>query len=60
MYVGLKMLRDFVKVTPDTLVKDAQKQLEDSKLWMLLVVDENGSWSATCARKTFPLPCPAS
>lgn len=42
MYVGLKMLRDFVKVTPDTLVKDAQKQLEDSKLWMLLVVDESG------------------
>jgi acetoin utilization protein AcuB len=40
MYVGLKMLRDFVKVTPDTLVKDAQKKLEDSKLWMLLVVDE--------------------
>ena len=42
MYVGLKMLRDFVKVTPDTLVKDAQKQLEDSKLWMLLVVDNDG------------------
>jgi len=40
MYVGLKMLRDFVKVTPDTLVQDAQKKLEDSKLWMLLVVDE--------------------
>ncbi|CCH50016.1 CBS domain-containing protein [Pseudodesulfovibrio piezophilus] len=42
MYVGLKMLRDFVKVTPDTLVKDAQKQLEENKLWMLLVVDEEG------------------
>ncbi len=42
MYVGLKMLRDFVKVTPNTLVKDAQKQLEDSKLWMLLVVDDDG------------------
>jgi len=42
MYVGLKMLRDFVKVTPQTLVKDAQKQLEDSKLWMLLVVDDDG------------------
>ena len=39
MFVGLKMLRDFVKVTPDTLVKDAQKLLDDSKLWMLLVVD---------------------
>ena len=32
MYVGLKMLRDFVTVTPQTLVKDAQKQLDDSKL----------------------------
>lgn len=42
MYVGLKMLRDFVKVTPQTLVKDAQKQLEENKLWMLLVVDEDG------------------
>ena len=42
MYVGLKMLRDFVKVTPQTLVKDAQKQLEENKLWMLLVVDDDG------------------
>ncbi len=42
MYVGLKMLRDFVTVTPQTLVRDAQKQLEDSTLWMLLVVDDDG------------------
>jgi acetoin utilization protein AcuB len=42
MYVGLKMLRDFVKVTPQTLVKDAQQQLKDSNLWMLLVVDDSG------------------
>ncbi|WP_419785627.1 CBS domain-containing protein [Pseudodesulfovibrio sp.] len=40
MFVGLKMLRDFVKVKPETLVKDAQKLLEDNKLWMLLVVDD--------------------
>lgn len=39
MFVGLKMLKDFVTVTPDTLVKDAQKMIEASKLWMLLVVD---------------------
>lgn len=39
MFVGQKMLRDFVKVTPKTLVKDAQKTLEENKLWMLLVVD---------------------
>lgn len=40
MYVGQKMIRDFVKVTPDTLVKDAQKMLEENKLWMLLVVED--------------------
>lgn len=39
MYVGLKMLRDFVTVTPDTLVKEADKILEDNQLWMLLVKD---------------------
>lgn len=37
MYVGLKMLKDFVTVTPDTLVKEADKILEDNQLWMLLV-----------------------
>jgi len=42
MYVGLKMLRDFVKVTPQTLVKDAQKMLDTSTLWMLLVVNDAG------------------
>lgn len=39
MYVGLKMLKDFVTVTPDTLVKEADKILEDNQLWMLLVKD---------------------
>lgn len=42
MFVGFKMLQDFATVTPQTLVKDAQKKLEDEKLWMLLVVDESG------------------
>jgi acetoin utilization protein AcuB len=37
MFVGLKMLRDFVTVTPKTLVKDADRMMEESKLWMLLV-----------------------
>jgi acetoin utilization protein AcuB len=41
MYVGLKMLRNFVTVTPKTSVLEAQKLLEESKLGMLLVV-ENG------------------
>ncbi|MBN2140522.1 MAG: CBS domain-containing protein [Desulfovibrionaceae bacterium] len=40
MYVGLKMIRDFVTVTPKTLVKDARKMLEESRLWMLLVVED--------------------
>lgn len=39
MYVGLKMLKDFYRCTPDTLVKDAQKQMEASKQWMLLVLE---------------------
>ncbi|GAB7021906.1 CBS domain-containing protein [Salidesulfovibrio brasiliensis] len=39
MFVGLKMLKDFVTVSPDTLVKDAQKSFEDNRLWMLLVVE---------------------
>lgn len=40
MFVGLKMLRNFVTATPKTLVKDAQKLLDESKLWMLLVLDQ--------------------
>lgn len=42
MFVGFKMLQDFATVTPQTLVRDAQKTLEEEKLWMLLVVDEAG------------------
>lgn len=40
MYVGLKMLKDFKKVTPQTPVLDADKLLKGSDFWMLLVVDE--------------------
>lgn len=40
MYVGLKMLKDFVTVTPQTLIKDAEKLLDDSKLWKLLVLED--------------------
>lgn len=39
MYVGLKMLRNFVTVTPRTSVLEAQKLLDQSRLGMLLVVD---------------------
>lgn len=41
MFVGLKMLRNFKTVTPQTLVKEAQSVLEQSKLWMLLVVEND-------------------
>ena len=40
MYVGLKMLKDFKKVTPQTPVLDADKLLKGSDFWMLLVVDD--------------------
>jgi len=39
MFVGLKMLRNFVTVTPRTPVLEAQKLLEQSRLGMLLVVE---------------------
>ena len=42
MYVGLKMLTTFVTVTPKTLIKDAEKKIEENKLWKLLVVDDKG------------------
>jgi acetoin utilization protein AcuB len=40
MYVGLKMLKDFATVSPDTLVKDARKLFEEDQLWVLLVVKD--------------------
>lgn len=42
MYVGLKMLTNFVTVTPKTLVKEAESLMEESKLWKLLVLDDKG------------------
>ena len=39
MYVGLKMLTDFPTATPDTLVVEADKIMNDNRLWMLLVVE---------------------
>ncbi|THB70060.1 MAG: CBS domain-containing protein [Desulfovibrio sp.] len=42
MYVGLKMLTldQFVTISPNTLVADAEKLMEQNRLWMLMVVDE--------------------
>ncbi|BBD07428.1 CBS domain-containing protein [Desulfovibrio ferrophilus] len=39
MYVGLKMLTDFVTITSETLVSDADRIMENEQLWMLLVKD---------------------
>lgn len=40
MYVGNKMLRlgEFATVTPETLVVEAEKVMEQNRLWMLLVM----------------------
>jgi acetoin utilization protein AcuB len=40
MYVGLKMIRNPVTVTPDDLVVDADKLMEENRLWMLMVTEK--------------------
>lgn len=37
MYVGLKMIKNVPTVSPDDLVIDADKLMEEHRLWMLLV-----------------------
>lgn len=41
MYVGLKMLKrgQFPTVTPESLVTEAEKLMEQHRLWMILVID---------------------
>lgn len=41
MYVGLKMLKrgQFPTVTPESLVTEAEKLMEQNRLWMILVVE---------------------
>lgn len=40
MYVGLKMLKNFYTATPQTLVKDAQKRMDEQELGMVLVLQD--------------------
>ena len=40
MYVGLKMKREPVSVTKDTLITEANRLMEENKLWLLPVVEE--------------------
>lgn len=42
MYVGLKMLTQFPVLSPQDLAIDADKIMEEKRLWMLLVVDAKG------------------
>jgi len=41
MYVGLKMIRDVVSVMRDTLITEANRLMEEHKLWMLPVVEDD-------------------
>ncbi len=59
MYVGLKMLKDFKKVTPNTPVKDADKLLKEHDLWMLLVVDEAGDLVGYVRKEDINLALPS-
>lgn len=38
MFVGLKMLKNFIAMPPDALVEDAQRLMDEQRLWMLFVV----------------------
>ncbi|MGE4299554.1 MAG: CBS domain-containing protein [Desulfovibrionaceae bacterium] len=44
MYVGLKMLKrhQFKTLTPDSPVADAERQMLEGRLWMMLVEDNQG------------------
>jgi acetoin utilization protein AcuB len=40
MYVGLKMSTNVISVTPKTLLLDAYRLMQESRLWILLVLDK--------------------
>ena len=59
MFVGLKMMKDFAAITPDTLMMEADRMLSDSKLWMLMVVEDGEYLGAVIkedVRSTLPSP----
>ncbi|WP_031483203.1 CBS domain-containing protein [Maridesulfovibrio frigidus] len=41
MYVGLKMLKDFMPQSPDALAEDAATLMDENMLWMLLIVEDD-------------------
>ena len=40
MFVGLKMLKNFISMPPEALVEDAQRLMDEQQLWMLFVVKD--------------------
>ncbi|WP_028575206.1 CBS domain-containing protein [Desulfonatronovibrio hydrogenovorans] len=59
MFVGLKMLKKFATITPDTLMLEADRLMSENNLWMLMVVDENrfvGAVLKEDVRSTLPSP----
>ncbi|MFW5731505.1 MAG: CBS domain-containing protein [Desulfonatronovibrionaceae bacterium] len=59
MFVGLKMLTEFPTVTPDTLITEADKIMNQSNLWMLMVVEGgrfHGVLKKEDVRATLPSP----
>ncbi len=59
MFVGLKMLKDFATITPDTLMMEADRILSETKLWMLMVLEGKRYMGAVIkedVRSTLPSP----
>jgi len=59
MFVGLKMLKDFATITPETLMMEADKILSETNLWMLMVVEGDRFLGAVIkedVRSTLPSP----
>lgn len=40
MFVGLKMLKNFIAMAPDALAEDAQRLMDEQQFWMLFVVKD--------------------
>jgi acetoin utilization protein AcuB len=59
MFVGLKMLKEFTTITPETLMMEADKILLETNLWMLMVVKDGRFLGAVIkedVRSSLPSP----
>jgi acetoin utilization protein AcuB len=61
MFVGLKMLKDTPTIGPETLVMEADRIMEENRLWMLMVLT-NGKLTGYVTREDVraALPSPAT